>query len=153
MRLLCFFQKDVGRCILPVTSKEKNSTGNVKLTVFSFPFRLTLSEMDNSRRESYKQQQVVHFMVERSPSQKLRLGSHNRSMTEHHLPFFNTARGLHQASDVFRPPQQQQQQQLISGEYKQEGTQDLNKPVTINFRASRLMSSPRELSHRMQKRE
>ncbi|XP_026226680.1 telethonin [Anabas testudineus] len=120
-------------------------------------FKLTLSETDNSRRESYKQQQVVHFMVERSPSQTIKLGSHNRPMTEHHLPFFNTTRDLHDATTTFKPPQQQPViQKLISGVGKQEATtitQDLSKPVRINFRASSLMSSPREISDRTQRRE
>lgn len=98
-------------------------------------------------------------MVERSPSQTLRLGSHNRSMTEHHLAFFNTTRDLHHAKTILRPSQQQQPvkpEKLINGVSKQEATavtQDLSKPVRMNFRASSLMSSPREISHRVQRRE
>lgn len=137
-------------CTVNVTGSEKNK-------VYALCSRLTLSETDNSRRESYKQQQVVHFMVERSPSQTIKLGSHNRPMTEHHLPFFNTTRDLHDATTTFKPPQQQQViQKLISGVGKQEATtitQDLSKPVRINFRASSLMSSPREISDRTQRRE
>ncbi|TDH12170.1 hypothetical protein EPR50_G00068090 [Perca flavescens] len=121
-------------------------------------YKLTLSETDNIRRESYKQQQVVHFMVERSLSQRLRLGSDSRGMTEHQLPFFNTSRDLHHAKTTFGCPEQKP---VILGKGNngvdtQEVTaitQDLSKPVRVNFRASSLMSSPREISLRVQRRE
>ncbi|XP_070690714.1 telethonin [Pempheris klunzingeri] len=114
-------------------------------------YKLTLSETDSIRRESYKQQQVVHFMVERSLSQILRLGSDTGAMTHHQLPFFNTSRDLHGATEA---------QPVILGKNDGEDasevtgiTQDLRKPVRVNFRASSLMSSPREISERLQRRE
>lgn len=96
-------------------------------------------------------------MVERSPSQTLRLGSDSRAMTEHQLPFLRTRRDLHPAT-TFRCAEQQP---VIlgkenSGADKPEvtaSTQDLSKPVRVNFRASSLMSSPREISQRVQRRE
>lgn len=109
--------------------------------------RLTLSETDSVRRESYKQQQVTHFMVERSPSQTLRLGSNSRGMTEHQQPFFNTSRDHEQT---------EQKPVTLGKEDKQEVTavtQDISKPVRVNFRASSLMSSPRDTSQRVQRRE
>ncbi|XP_029307775.1 telethonin [Cottoperca gobio] len=113
-------------------------------------YKLTLSETDSVRRESYKQQQVIHFMVERSPSQTLRLSSSNsRGMTEHQLPVSNT---IHHATTELKPVVQEKN----NGVDKQEGTaftQDLSKPIRENFRASSLMSSPREISHRVQRRE
>ncbi|XP_070768757.1 telethonin [Enoplosus armatus] len=119
-------------------------------------YKLTLSETDSSRRESYKQQQVVHFMVERSPSQTLRLGSNSRAMTEHQLPFFNTSRDLRRATATFGYTEQQPVILRKGGVDEQEATtltQDLSKPVRENFRASSLMSSPRDISHRVQRRE
>ncbi|XP_051262467.1 telethonin [Dicentrarchus labrax] len=121
-------------------------------------YKLTLSETDSIHRESYKQQQVVHFMVQRSPSQTLRLGSDSRAMTEHHLPLFNARRDLHRATTTFGCTEQQPV--ILSkgnnGVDKQEVTaisQDLSKPVRVNFRASSLMSSPGAISHRVQRRE
>lgn len=114
--------------------------------------RLTLSETDSVHRESYKQQQVVHFMVQRSPSQTLRLGSDSRAMTKHQLPFLSTSKDLHRVT----------QRQLVepgkgnNDEARQEmtaTTQDLNKSIRVNFRASRLMSSPQEISQRVRRRE
>ncbi|XP_037640996.1 telethonin [Sebastes umbrosus] len=110
-------------------------------------YKLTLSETDSVRRESYKQQQVTHFMVERSPSQTLRLGSNSRGMTEHQQPFFNTSRDHEQT---------EQKPVTLGKEDKQEVTavtQDISKPVRVNFRASSLMSSPRDTSQRVQRRE
>ncbi|XP_069549197.1 telethonin [Brachyistius frenatus] len=115
-------------------------------------YKLTLSETDSIRRESYKQQQVVHLTVERSPSQTLVLGGSSGAKTKHQLPLFNTSRiPLHATATS----------ECILGEGdkgvdKQEMTgvtQDLSKPIKVNFRASSLMSSPRETSHRVQRRE
>ncbi|XP_056237667.1 telethonin [Seriola aureovittata] len=121
-------------------------------------YRLTLSETDSVRKESYKQQQVVHFMVERSPSQKLKLGSHSGAMKEHHLPFFKTSRAPYHARATFGCAEEQPatSRRVNNGVYKQEvtaTTQDLRKPIRVNFRASSLMSSPREISHHVQRRE
>ncbi|XP_073342197.1 uncharacterized protein [Pagrus major] len=115
-------------------------------------YKLTLSETDCIHRESYKQQQVVHFMVQRSPSQTLKLGSNSSAMTKHQLPFFNASRDLRRATTTSGYTDQQP----VNGVDKQKVTtvtQDLSKPVRVNFRASSLMSSPREISHRVQRRE
>lgn len=114
--------------------------------------RLTLSETDAIRKESYKQQQVAHFMVERNPSQTLRLASHNRIMIEHHVPLVDPTKDLHRAPSALMPSQREpgKLEELIKAPA---ATQDLNKPVRMNFRASGLMSSPRESSHRVQRRE
>ncbi|XP_068426652.1 telethonin [Clinocottus analis] len=113
-------------------------------------YKLTLSETDSIRRESYKQQQVADFLVERSPSQTLRLGSNSRVTTEHRLPFFNTSKLRH------APPTSgcTEQQPAGNGVGEQEvtaTTRELCKPA--NFRASSLMFSPRESCHRVQRRE
>lgn len=111
-------------------------------------YRLTLSETDNIHRESYKQQQVVHFMVQRYPSQTLKLGKDSSVMTEHQLPLFNTRGGS-------VPRGSSKQKAVIKEERdKQEvPAKDLGKPSRVNFRASGLMSSPRETSERVQRRE
>ncbi|XP_049902966.1 telethonin [Epinephelus moara] len=121
-------------------------------------FKLTLSETDSVRRESYKQQQVTHFMVERSPSQILKLGSTSRGMTEHRLPLFNTGSHLHHATATFGSTELQPV--MLGGMTTEVDKQkvtaltlDSSKPVRVNFRASGLMSSPRETSHRVRRRE
>ncbi|XP_076594324.1 telethonin [Chaetodon auriga] len=121
-------------------------------------YRQTLSETDSIQRESYKQQQVVHFMVQRSPSQTLGLGSNGRAMTKHQLPFLSTGRDLHRATAILGCTERQPVilKKGNTGVDKQEvtvKTQDLSKPVRVNFRPSSLMSSPRESSHRAQRRE
>ena len=117
-------------------------------------FRLTLSETDGIRRESYKQQQVVHFLVERSPSQKLILGSCRGAMTKHQQPLFNTGTDPQHATvcttDYITPKEENSDadQREVPAMI-----QDISKPVRVNFRASSLMSSPREISHWVQRRE
>ncbi|XP_031731925.1 telethonin [Anarrhichthys ocellatus] len=118
-------------------------------------YKLTLSETDSIRRESYKQQQVTDFMVERSPSRTLRLSSNSRVAAEHQLPFFNTSQ-KHHATSTFGGKKPVIQGEGNNGVGKQEVTaitQDLSKPLRVNFRASSLMISPREISHRVQRRE
>ncbi|KAE8288492.1 hypothetical protein D5F01_LYC12364 [Larimichthys crocea] len=113
-------------------------------------YKLTLSEADSIQRVSYKQQQVVHFMVQRSPSQTLQLGSNSGAMIKHQLPFFKSGGDLHHTTLTGGSTEQQP----VQGVDKEEViTQNLVKPVRVNFRASSLMSSPREVSHRVQKRE
>lgn len=120
-------------------------------------YRLTLSETDTIRRESYKQQQVAHFMVERSPSQMLRLGSTSGAMAEHQLPLLSTRKDLQHATATFgrtvQPVLPGKENKGADEEKMTAETPNLNKPVRVDYRASSLMSSPREVSHRIQRRE
>ncbi|KAA8591503.1 telethonin [Etheostoma spectabile] len=121
-------------------------------------YKLTLSETDNVRRESYKQQQVIHFTVERTLSQRLRLGSNSTGMTEHQLPLFNTNKDLRHATTTSgctgqKPVILGKGNNGVDTREVTARTQDLSKPVRVNFRASKLMSSPRETSLRVQRRE
>ncbi|KAI4811915.1 hypothetical protein KUCAC02_014779 [Chaenocephalus aceratus] len=132
--------------------KESYEACWVSLVLETRPqYKLTLSETDIVRRESYKQQQVIHFLVERSPSQTLRLGS-SRNMAEHQLPLSNTSSSLHTTTKQ-KPVIQEKGN---NEEDKQEVTaitQDVSKPLGENFRASSLMSSQRETSSWVQRRE
>ncbi|XP_029361099.1 telethonin [Echeneis naucrates] len=113
--------------------------------------KLALLESNSTLKESYNQQQVVHLMAERILSQSLRLGSYSRAMKEHHLPLFNISSEPYDARASFGCMEKQEERVD-----KQKGTgitQDSSKPVRVNFRASSLMSSPREVSHRVQWRE
>uniref|UniRef100_A0A667YPY0 Telethonin-like n=1 Tax=Myripristis murdjan TaxID=586833 RepID=A0A667YPY0_9TELE len=133
--------------------------------------QLTLLEKDVTRRESYEQQQVVHFLVQRSPSQILRLGIQGGAMMEHQLPLRTPHRSKagspwdpHQTRAIAECSQDWGPVKLdkeTSGGHvdKQEVTATttdlpkLTKPIRVNFRASSLMSSPRETSHRVPMRE
>ncbi|XP_029959230.1 telethonin-like [Salarias fasciatus] len=115
-------------------------------------FRMTLSETDSVRRESYKQQQVVHFLVERSPGQTLKLGRDGGVMTRHQLPLSPTSRAPHGANAAAFD-RRVQQPVASEEEWDSWETSDLIKPARENFRASGLMSSPRHASHRAPKRE
>ncbi|XP_027869191.1 telethonin [Xiphophorus couchianus] len=114
-------------------------------------YRMTLSETDSARRESYKQQQVVHLMVERRPSQTLKLGIEGGVMREYQLPFSNRTKAPQRASDTEEPVIEGKAN--LTADETPSITGDLCKPVRENFRASRLMSSPRNVSHREQRRE
>ncbi|MEQ2311352.1 hypothetical protein AMECASPLE_018947 [Ameca splendens] len=133
--------------------KESYSSCWINVVLETRPqYRMTLSETDSVRRESYKQQQVAHLMVERSPRQTLKLGTERGVTTEYLLPFFNKCKEPQRFTRTEEP--------VIVGKGKLEAnreegptkTQDLCKPVRENFRASSLMSSPREVSHRVQRR-
>ncbi|MEQ2182193.1 hypothetical protein GOODEAATRI_019662 [Goodea atripinnis] len=133
--------------------KESYSSCWINVVLETRPqYRMTLSETDRVRRESYKQQQVAHLMVERSPRQTLKLGTERGVTTEYQLPFFNKCKEPQRFTRTEEP--------VIVGKGKLEANreegptkpQDLCKPVRENFRASSLMSSPREVSHRVQRR-
>ncbi|XP_071761105.1 telethonin [Centroberyx gerrardi] len=119
-------------------------------------YKLTLAEKDVARRESYEQQQVVHFLVERSPRQILRLGTQGRAVTEHQLPL-RTRSAPARAESPWHPHPTgspigclQERGPVI---LEKEDSGEVTKPIRENFRASSLMSSPRETSHRVQMRE
>ncbi|XP_061574220.1 telethonin [Cololabis saira] len=115
-------------------------------------YKLTLSETDSIRRESYKQQQAVHFLVETGPGQKMVLGVSGGAMTTHRSSLFHAdpQHATARTADPFTPRKEESDadQQEVPAV-----TQDVIKPVRVNFRASSLMSSPREICHRGQRRE
>ncbi|KAG7457996.1 hypothetical protein MATL_G00233180 [Megalops atlanticus] len=51
--------------------------------------KVTLCERDSSKKESYEQKQVAHFLVRRSPDQRIRLGRQGEKMKEYQLPYKN----------------------------------------------------------------
>nr|XP_015804960.2 telethonin [Nothobranchius furzeri] len=103
-------------------------------------YRLTLSETHSLHRESYTQQQVVHFIVWRSPSQALMLGREGGVLTEHQLPSNTSAAAPTEGCVPLRG----------RDIYPQEV---LSKPEGVDFRAMSLVSPLRETSHQLQKRE
>ncbi|KAM9309742.1 uncharacterized protein KZ484_025712 [Pholidichthys leucotaenia] len=120
-------------------------------------YKLTVSENDSARRERYEQQQVLHFSVERSPSQTLTLGSSSGAMAKHQLPFFGTSRDMHPFTTNFgctvKPVVTEKANNPADKQIMAATPQCLSKPVRQNFRASSLMSSPRQISHRVHMRE
>ncbi|KAM4633824.1 telethonin [Polymixia lowei] len=138
-------------------------------------YKRTLSEKDVSCRQSYEQQQVVHFLAQRGPSQILRLGSQGGAMTEYQLPYRITFAvpvftpraespwNLHQTSPCFGSMQAQspvifEKNDGVCVDKQEVATiiKDIPKvtqPIRAKFSASSLMSSPRETSHRVQCRE
>uniref|UniRef100_W5MSR7 Telethonin-like n=2 Tax=Lepisosteus oculatus TaxID=7918 RepID=W5MSR7_LEPOC len=51
--------------------------------------KTTLFEQNTSRKESYEKKQVAHFLVQRSPNQKIKLGILGEKMKEYQLPYKN----------------------------------------------------------------
>lgn len=92
-------------------------------------------------------------MVERRPSQTLKLGIEGGVMREYQLPFSNRTKAPQRASDTEEPVIEGKANLTADREEAPSITRDLCKPVRENFRASRLMSSPRNVSHREQRRE
>lgn len=130
----------------------------------------TVFEKDTSRGESYEQEQVAHFLVQRSPEQTLRLGRQGGNLTKHQLPHrtpltvpISTPSKAAPARDSRRSPSptdlRKQLKYIMDLESngvcldKQEVsliTKDLpgvSPPIRVNFRASHLISPPREFSH------
>ncbi|XP_037533224.1 uncharacterized protein zmp:0000000930 [Nematolebias whitei] len=114
-------------------------------------YRLTLSETDILRRQSYKQQQVVHFMVLRSPRQTLTLGRERGVLTEHQLP--SSSRGPQRATAVCTEESRVLRRTSEADRQEVDVTRSLYKPIGVNFRAVGLMVPTREDPHQVPKRE
>lgn len=116
-------------------------------------YRQTLSEKDSSCKEGYKQQQVVHFIVERNLSQTLKLSSSNGDTTEHQLLLFKTNRRPFEEKTSSESSKHQLKKGLQIQDTAITATSDIVKPIQTNFRAVSLMSSPRQINHMGQDRE
>ncbi|KPP70450.1 telethonin-like [Scleropages formosus] len=134
----------------------------------------TLLESDALRRESYTRAQVAHFLVQRSPQQRIRLGRLGQGMTEHQLPYRNVlpvpifapsnVASLKEASRTPTPDELRAavalERELSSGVCADKTevshiTRDMPKvvqPRRVEFRASGLISPPGESSHHQQRR-
>ncbi|XP_068614493.1 uncharacterized protein zmp:0000000930 [Brachionichthys hirsutus] len=109
-------------------------------------YKLTLSETDGKSKESQRRQEAVHFMVQRNPNQTLSLGSNGRATTKHQL-HGSTSRGLGGATATLGCLKKGDRQEVTAIIH------NIGKPIRESFRASSLMSSPRESCHRVQRRE
>ncbi|XP_010883397.2 telethonin [Esox lucius] len=128
----------------------------------------TLFENDSIQRKTYEQKQVAHFLVQRNPSQRIRMGTMGRLMKEYQLPYKNTLRvpiftpsNASSPNDLFRTPSPSEYKSIVEFEMVPKGicldkqeilqiTKDLPKlspPIRVNFRASSLISPPCEFSH------
>ncbi|KAL4616985.1 telethonin-like [Arapaima gigas] len=134
----------------------------------------TLRESDTSRRESYTQQQVAHFLAQRSPQQKICLGRQGQKMEEYQLPYRNVLpvpifmpSNAMSLKEVRRVPTPDELRAAIALERERSSgvcadktelshiTRDMPKvvqPRRVEFRVSGLMSPPGESSHHLQGR-
>ncbi|XP_076006321.1 uncharacterized protein LOC143000777 [Genypterus blacodes] len=122
-------------------------------------YKLTLSETDSMRKQSYEQQQVFHFLTERDVGQTLKLSNCRGAMTEQqHL-----SRKSHQYTSFFRCSLGQDSVKLNENHGEHAGQQEVTtvtkglpqqhvQPNGVKFRASSFMSSPSSTSHRVQRR-
>lgn len=115
-------------------------------------FRKTLSDENCIGKESYEQQQVVHFIVERNMNQTLKLSCSNGDTTEHLLPLPKKNRGPAKEENTSESPKQHGIKESLYNHGTSTGA-DSPKPIQTNFRTVNLMSSPREVSRMGQKRE
>ncbi|KAJ8334457.1 hypothetical protein SKAU_G00400960 [Synaphobranchus kaupii] len=51
--------------------------------------KITLSENDTVRKETYEQEQVINFQVRRSPGQKMGVGRQGEMLKQYQLPYKN----------------------------------------------------------------
>ncbi|XP_041757732.1 telethonin-like [Coregonus clupeaformis] len=128
----------------------------------------TLFENDYSRKETYKQKQVAHFLVQRNPSQQIKMGTRGGMLKEYQLPYKNALRvpiftpsKAASPKDLYRTPSPSEYKSIMEFETIAKGvcsdkqeifeiTKDLPKvsqPIRVNFRASSLISPTREFSH------
>uniref|UniRef100_A0A3P8VWX2 Uncharacterized protein n=1 Tax=Cynoglossus semilaevis TaxID=244447 RepID=A0A3P8VWX2_CYNSE len=110
-------------------------------------YKEMLSETDTGHRESYKHQLTFNLMVKRSPGHTMTLGIHNGEISVNQLSFSNILRCV----ELPDTPKK-----LNKGVKKQEEikvTQNQSQGISVNFRVSDLMSSPKEISQREQRQE
>ncbi|KAJ0065847.1 hypothetical protein NL108_000076 [Boleophthalmus pectinirostris] len=120
-------------------TKERYQASWISLVIETRPqYRQTLSDKNCIGKESYEQQQVVHFIVERNLNQTLKLRSRDRDMTEHQLPILQKIRGRVKEENTGEFSKQKR-------EIERTG-EDHSKPVQTNFKAVSLMPLPREMS-------
>uniref|UniRef100_A0A672ZZP1 Telethonin n=1 Tax=Sphaeramia orbicularis TaxID=375764 RepID=A0A672ZZP1_9TELE len=134
--------------------KERYQACWLGLVLETWP-QTTLSETDGARRQRYEQQRVVHFLVQRSPDQTLTLstgtGTRTETVTQYRLPLLQP-----RSSTDPQPARPHPKPLKTPIEPEPEGGEldsETKKPEPMNFRPSGFMSSPRETSHRVQKRE
>ncbi|XP_036395192.1 telethonin [Megalops cyprinoides] len=148
------------------TRKERYDATWLDLVMETRPEeKITLFEKDTLRKESYEKKQVAHFLVQRSPSQKLRLGRHGEKMTEYQLsyknvlpvPIFVPSKPVSSkdSNRALTPTELQSimeyERALSSGMCAEKRevshiTKDIPKvvqPARVSFRASTLISPPR----------
>ncbi|KAJ8394665.1 hypothetical protein AAFF_G00044680 [Aldrovandia affinis] len=133
--------------------------------------KVTVFEKDTSRKESYEHKRVAHFLLQRYPEQKIRLGRLGEKMAEYRLPYRNVlpvpifvptkAASLKDSHRAFSPTElrsiMEHEQALSNGVCAEKRevaniTKDMPKVVQPAFRASILTSPPRESSHSPQRR-
>ncbi|KAJ8005362.1 hypothetical protein DPEC_G00145830, partial [Dallia pectoralis] len=128
----------------------------------------TLFENDTTQRETYEQKQVAIFLVQRNPSQRIRMGTMGKLIKEYQLPYKNTLRvpvfttsSAALPKDLLRTPSPSKYKSLTEFEIVPKGIcsdkQDilqitkalpkLSQPIRVNFRASSLISPIHEFSH------
>ncbi|XP_030639251.1 telethonin [Chanos chanos] len=138
-------------------------------------YKTTVIERDSSRKESYEQKRVVHFVVRRYPKQTIRMGEYGTKMREYKLPYKKVLpvsifvpRDMTILEKTKREPSPSELQSImefernsISGiceEKRDVASITKDKPWVIQprrpeFRASSLISPPWELSQDIQRRE
>lgn len=131
-------------------------------------YKMTCSEKDSVRKESYESKQVVHFTVRRFPNQTLCMGREGEPMREYRLPYKNilpipmfVPRDVTKPDVTREPSPSTVDSETGSSEIwpqKRELSSINDHKLTViqarsqDFRASSLISPPQEL-HRSQRRE
>eukprot|EP00061_Rhincodon_typus_P001942 g16191.t1 len=65
---------------------EKSGIGEC---VCSFSGRCTVSEVNHAQKESYDRRSQVTYLVQRTPTNLMRMGRLGEELTEYHLPYRN----------------------------------------------------------------
>ncbi|XP_048883073.1 telethonin [Brienomyrus brachyistius] len=128
----------------------------------------TLSENKTLSKESFTQRRVDHLLVQRSLDQRIRMGRLGQRMEEYHLPYRNVLpvpmfvpRNVSSLRDSQRTPTPEELERGRSSgvcadkKDVSEITKDIPKvvqPSRVDFRASFLISPPRESIETLQRR-
>uniref|UniRef100_A0A8C7F0M0 Uncharacterized protein n=1 Tax=Oncorhynchus kisutch TaxID=8019 RepID=A0A8C7F0M0_ONCKI len=108
----------------------------------------TLFENDSSRKVTYKQKQVVIFLVQRNPSQRIKMGTRGGMLKEYQLPYKNALRvpiftpsKAVPSKDLYRSPSPSEYKSIMEFETIAKGDlPKVSQPIRVNFRASSLIS-------------
>ncbi|XP_066539022.1 telethonin [Hoplias malabaricus] len=129
-------------------------------------YKNTVIEKDTSRKESYERKQVVHFVVRRFPSQTICIGQYGTKMREYYLPYRNVLpiplfvprdvtalQEVNQESPASSLPSVTDTEKSWNEKREPvadvEGKPPVIQPNRVEFRASGLISPPRDAAQRI----
>ncbi|XP_076869632.1 telethonin [Brachyhypopomus gauderio] len=122
--------------------------------------KITLTERDLSRKETFERKQAAHFVVRRFPTQTLWIGQEGAKMKEYHIPYKKSVLPIPMfvprditVDEMNREPNPSFLQSIMDFEKNRNETKEpspvmKHMPPGLEFRASRLISPPSDAQRR-----